>query len=626
MDHNFVSHAHVMLSKSADSINNITSVTNPATNKLTTGPEELHDVLSSYFQDKFSALKEEPPDDPEVDATMRPQPQISSEWYNGLMMDFTEREIKRLGSSLKTVAAPGHDGISAGIWKILIAGSSQTTRCLALLFSACLKMRYFPALSRHAIIVPILKKASEGRSVKNIRPISLQNSLFKILSKGLASRLATIFAIHPILHPAQEAFLKGGSTAKCIDTLLDVWEDAQTYGNERVTIFYDLAGAYDTVPHDKLLHSLERINLPSDFIQLIKSSLEDCTASVRTQYGLTRKFAVTRSIKQGDPLAPLLFIIFMDPLHCGLERNPVFDHAEDGYEIKNSKSRAVIASSGYADDTTVFSGSIPGAQRMNDFTQRWCRRNKMVLNGMKTELVGCNSGGAPLPPDIIKVDGITVQAVAHDKAIRHLGVKIRFDLNWDPQRSAISSVVSYYGHLATAHKLSPTRCIEFFNVFLLPKIEYGLRFCLPSASQTHKWDQLLSQAFNRCAGTHQRVSHAALEEITGLSLPSTRTITSIISETFVRLNARSRRSTWAVERLPLMNQARSGRHRHNRLFDSIAHVKKLGWTMTKVKRGRAHDFKSNDMLPAEGHNIIVDAPEADCCCFFLIDVTDTPRT
>ena len=59
--------------------------------------------------------------------------------------------------------------------------------------------------------------------MSNVRPISLQNCLGKLLSKVLAMRLGRILCEHPILHPSQRGFIPGGTTSKCIDELLDAF-------------------------------------------------------------------------------------------------------------------------------------------------------------------------------------------------------------------------------------------------------------------------------------------------------------------------------------------------------------------------------------------------------------------
>ena len=139
------------------------------------------------------------------------------------MVQVTESEIKDVCSSCPYYVAPGHDGVSAGIWRVLAEKSEPVCQVLALLMSACLRLNMMPTLGKRSIIVPIPKKQNKQMDMSNIRPISLQAALTKLLSKLLATRLANILAAHPILHSAQEAFIKNGAISNCIDTWLDVW-------------------------------------------------------------------------------------------------------------------------------------------------------------------------------------------------------------------------------------------------------------------------------------------------------------------------------------------------------------------------------------------------------------------
>ena len=62
--------------------------------------------------------------------------------------------------------------------------------------------------------------------------------------------------------------------------------------------------------------------MPPAFVELIADSLSGLSSCVRTAYGISEPFEVQRSLRQGDPLAPLLFVVLMDGLHDGLECNP----------------------------------------------------------------------------------------------------------------------------------------------------------------------------------------------------------------------------------------------------------------------------------------------------------------
>ena len=596
--HNFAAHVHQMLTPTSAAGSKLNAVVDPLSGKLTQTPRQLKSVLFDSFSAKFKDDRSNRVHDPDIEKMYEPLRQVDEAWYSDLMQDFTINELKQLGSSLKKIAAPADDKVSAGVWKILLDGSKWAATVLSLLFNSCLRLRYFPQIGRSATIVPLLKKQSEGMVLSNIRPISLQNAMMKILSKGLAHRLAKIFSRHDILHPAQEGFLKGGSTGKCIDALLDVWEDANLHKKECISIFYDLAGAYDTVPHDRLLASLARIKLPQTFIELVKSSLHDCKAHVRTAFGPTPQFSVERSIKQGDPLAPLLFIIFMDPLHTGLDRNPLFDNCRDGYKLKTPHGHVVVSSKGYADDTTLVAGSLAGAKRMNLFTERWCAHNGMKLSGPKTEVAGCLAGGALIPAGSLVIAGTAITPKRHHEAVRHLGVLVQFDLDWKSQNAALSQVIGRYATLAVAHKLSVAQCVIFFQTFLQPKLEYVLRFNHAPDSVVMKWNQLLSWAIFKCSGSCQRTKMWSLEEITGLTLVSTKISLTTISESFLRLNEVQRNSYSPHLRLPVMEPGlRPAFSKYNRLTKTAQLINDLNWTIERVNRRRSNGLVTEYGIP-----------------------------
>src|ERR1700735_3510190 len=86
---------------------------------------------------------------------------------------------------------------------------------------------------------------------------------------------------------------------------------------------YDQSKAYDSVQLFSIKASLERFNLPENFISYVLSIHSNIRASFKTFFGLTDSFKIENSIKQGDPLAPLIFIFITDALHEGILHNPI---------------------------------------------------------------------------------------------------------------------------------------------------------------------------------------------------------------------------------------------------------------------------------------------------------------
>jgi hypothetical protein len=174
----------------------VCSVVDPRSGKLVVQPESLKSVLSGHFREVFACpSSDEKMEDDEptwFQSMYSPKAGVRSEWYDGLMADFTDIELLMMARTLGTSSAPGPDGVSVGIWKLGIEGSGEVRGALCLMFNACLRLRMMPTLGKESHIVPLPKKHQAEMTMSNIRPISLQASITKLLCKGLATRLTNI--------------------------------------------------------------------------------------------------------------------------------------------------------------------------------------------------------------------------------------------------------------------------------------------------------------------------------------------------------------------------------------------------------------------------------------------------
>ena len=335
---------------------------------LTSTAEELETVMVDHFRNVFTMpavdgvpLPSAPP------AMLFDKDSVHPEWFDGLMAEVQEKEIIDSLSDTPLVSSPGEDGVSTGLWKLALQGSNGMCSLVSSLFTGCLAHSFFPSAWKTSIIVPLVKVEGNERTMSNVRPISLQSCLGKLFMKVLAHRLGSIFARFPILNPAQCGFIHGGSTTKCIDELLDAWDQARQANSELYTLFYDIAQAYDSVQRDVLLRAMRRLRMPASFIDLISDSLTGLSSRVRTSFGVSRCFEVQRSLRQGCPLAPLLFVVLMDALHDGLEVNP-FSGTRAGCVLNIPNARQVqISSLGYADDTAILANSLPHLRLLNEW-------------------------------------------------------------------------------------------------------------------------------------------------------------------------------------------------------------------------------------------------------------------
>ena len=179
-------------------------------------------------------------------------------------------------------------------------------------------------VSRGLIIFVPKGRLSGLPDVEEMRPITLLSEIGKIPSRILAS--AILDAKPELLHVAQRAFLSNGDVSQCIHTALDVFEDFRSLKRDRGgalhVMSYDVQKAYDSVQLDSIRATLNQYRFPAPAVEYICSGLVGARSAVITAHGLTDPFDVRTSVRQGDPLAPLLYILFLDVLHRGLDADP----------------------------------------------------------------------------------------------------------------------------------------------------------------------------------------------------------------------------------------------------------------------------------------------------------------
>ena len=96
--------------------------------------------------------------------------------------------------------------------------------------------------------------------------------------------------------------------------LINLFEDAHHTKQDLYLLYVDFSNAFNMVDHDKLLCIMYDLGFPTDAIDVIKGIYEDSRTSVQLPAGRTEPLVITRGTIQGDPLSPLLFILYIEPL------------------------------------------------------------------------------------------------------------------------------------------------------------------------------------------------------------------------------------------------------------------------------------------------------------------------
>ncbi len=117
--------------------------------------------------------------------------------------------------------------------------------------------------------------------------------------------------------------------------------------NLQITILsLDAEKAFDRVNWNFLFATLHKFGFGNSFINWLKILYNSPTACVRTNAQTSSSFYLKRGTRQGCPLSPSLFAIFIEPLAAAIRQATVIK----GIKCKNVEHKVSL----YADDVLLF--------------------------------------------------------------------------------------------------------------------------------------------------------------------------------------------------------------------------------------------------------------------------------
>lgn len=297
----------------------------------------------------------------------------SNEERSSIIRPVTEEEIREVIFHMPSNKSPGPEGYSVEFFK---ASWSVIAKDFTTAVQSFFSKGFLPKGLNSTILALIPKKES-ATEMKDYRPISCCNVLYKVISKIIANMLKS--TLPQCISPNQSAFVKD---RLLVENLLLATEIVKDYHKGDITPRcapkIDIAKAFDTVHWSFLLNTLRAPNIPEEFIHWIEICV--CTASFSVQINgeLAEFFQSKRGLRQGCALSPYLFVICMNVLSHMIDKE-----AERGLVGYHPRCKNILLTRlSFADDLMVFKDgtkcSIEGILRVfDDFA---------AISGMKISL------------------------------------------------------------------------------------------------------------------------------------------------------------------------------------------------------------------------------------------------
>ncbi len=410
--------------------------------------------LESHFSKSFAPPDSDAATRREVINSILPPPPESS-----LPLDVAPFTCQEIAAAFKSHgdSSPGEDKVVYSRLK----DADPSFNALSFLFNSCLIHRKVPAAWKSANLSLVFKKG-DPTDPANWRPIALSSVIGKVYTRLWAMRLTSLITASKILSQSQKGFLPGDGIAEHIWVAHSLIQQ-NTPGTS--IAFIDLRDAFGSVPHDVILSGLDQLGLPPAFIEVVKDLYDGASVKARSTPAnsppsFTDPIPMSRGVRQGDPLSPLLFIIALEPVLrlATLQDQPVICYGE------------AVGGLAYADDLLLCSSSPRALQALLIRIDDLIRRLGMAINPAKC---GTLVLGREVQEQFCIGQGVALPSLSKGESYTYLGRALGeslSDLLGDSFDQLEKDIITVFDS-----NLSPYQKTDALKIFLLPRLSHILR-------------------------------------------------------------------------------------------------------------------------------------------------------
>ena len=200
--------------------------------------------------------------------------QLNDDEAQKLEGELTYEELTLALKNMKNSKSPRNDGFTAEFFKMFwIDLGAYVLRSVNYAY----RHGSLSVTQKQGIITCLPKPNKARHMLKNLKPITLLNVIYKIMSSAIANRLKTV--LNKSIHQDQKGFITGRYIGENIRLVYDILFETQQQNIPGLLLSIDFQQAFDSTSWKFIHKVLDYFNFGPDikhWIRLFQSGVESC--------------------------------------------------------------------------------------------------------------------------------------------------------------------------------------------------------------------------------------------------------------------------------------------------------------------------------------------------------------
>ena len=228
---------------------------------------------------------------------------VTPEQNATLMRPMTQEEVDQATKSMPLGKAPGPDGFTTDFfhhcWDLVRKEAWEVVKET--------RTSGQVLLSLNVTFLTLIRKEEMDTNLKQFRPISLCNAIYKIITKVVANGLKPIMTF--IISKEQARYMEGSQIMYTIILSHEVIHSLNSTKAPSILIKLYLSKYFDKASWKYLQAILDSFGLDQHWVNWILNLISSAFFSILVNGVPSQPFSPSRGIREGDPLSPFLFVL-----------------------------------------------------------------------------------------------------------------------------------------------------------------------------------------------------------------------------------------------------------------------------------------------------------------------------